>query len=86
MCIKIALIGAGSMGINHLRVLRDFDDEHVRLVGVADTHEVNLKRAVNRCPFAGQTRTARSRFGDRRGQSYLRLALVPARLCVSNGW
>jgi len=53
MCLKIAVIGAGSMGMNHLRVLRDFDEEQVNLVGVADTYESNLKNAVGRFHVAG---------------------------------
>jgi UDP-N-acetylglucosamine 3-dehydrogenase len=34
MRLKIGVVGAGSMGMNHLRVLRDFHNEHVQLVGV----------------------------------------------------
>ncbi len=36
MPIKVAVAGAGSMGSNHLRVLSDFDEQRVRLVGVAE--------------------------------------------------
>ena len=36
MQLKVGVVGAGSMGMNHLRVLRDFDEKQVQLVGVAD--------------------------------------------------
>ncbi|HLX57545.1 MAG TPA: Gfo/Idh/MocA family oxidoreductase [Ktedonobacteraceae bacterium] len=55
MRLKIAVIGAGSMGMNHLRVLRDFDEEQVNVVGVADTYEPNLKNAMSRFHVAGYT-------------------------------
>ncbi len=48
MRLKVAVIGAGSMGMNHLRVLTDFDEECVQLVGIADLHEPALKQAMNR--------------------------------------
>jgi UDP-N-acetylglucosamine 3-dehydrogenase len=41
------------MGMNHLRVLRDFDEEQVQLMGVAETYEPNLKMAVSRFHVAG---------------------------------
>lgn len=53
MRIKIAVIGAGAMGMNHLRVLRDFDEEQIQLVGVAETYAPTLKRAMNRFHVAG---------------------------------
>src|SRR5690242_3804233 len=53
MRIKIAVIGAGSMGMNHLRVLSDFDEEQVQLVGVADTFEPSLGNAVSRFHVVG---------------------------------
>ena len=46
MRLKVAVIGAGSMGTNHLRVLRDFGEERIQLVGVAEPHEPTLQRAV----------------------------------------
>jgi UDP-N-acetylglucosamine 3-dehydrogenase len=55
MRLKIAVIGAGSMGMNHLRVLRDFDEEHVDVVGVADTYEPSLKIVVSRFHVPGYT-------------------------------
>jgi UDP-N-acetylglucosamine 3-dehydrogenase len=55
MRVRIAVVGAGSMGMNHLRVLRDFDGERVQLVGVAETDEPTLKRAMNRFHVAGYT-------------------------------
>jgi UDP-N-acetylglucosamine 3-dehydrogenase len=42
------VIGAGSMGTNHLRVLRDFPEDAVQLVGVAEAHEPTLARAMSR--------------------------------------
>jgi UDP-N-acetylglucosamine 3-dehydrogenase len=53
MRLKIAVVGAGSMGMNHLRVLRDFDEEQVQVVGIADTYEPNLRNAVSRFHMAG---------------------------------
>lgn len=53
MRIKVAVIGAGSMGMNHLRVLKDFDEERIQLVGVAETSEQALQRAVHRFHVAG---------------------------------
>ncbi|HYU74053.1 MAG TPA: Gfo/Idh/MocA family oxidoreductase [Ktedonobacteraceae bacterium] len=55
MRLKIAVAGAGSMGMNHLRVLTDFDEERVQLVGVADPHEPALKHAMNRFHVAAYT-------------------------------
>lgn len=55
MPLKVAVVGAGSMGMNHLRVLRDFNEEHVQLVGVAESHEPNLKRAMSRFHVTGYT-------------------------------
>src|SRR5207244_11621259 len=55
MRLKVAVIGAGSMGMNHLRVLRDFNDEQVHLVGVAESYELNLQQAMNRFHVAGYT-------------------------------
>jgi UDP-N-acetylglucosamine 3-dehydrogenase len=53
MPLKVAVVGAGTMGTNHLRVLRDFDEERVQLVGVAETHAPTLARAVSRFHVAG---------------------------------
>jgi len=54
MPLKIAVVGAGSMGKNHLRVLRDdFDEGQVELVGVAEPHEPNLQHAMRRFHVAG---------------------------------
>lgn len=55
MRLKVAVIGAGSMGTNHLRVLRDLDEERIQLVGVAEPHEPTLQRAVSRCHVQGYT-------------------------------
>jgi UDP-N-acetylglucosamine 3-dehydrogenase len=51
--LKIAVVGAGTMGVNHLRVLRDFDQERIQLVGVAEVSEVSLKQAMSRFHVAG---------------------------------
>lgn len=53
MHIKVAVVGAGSMGMNHLRVLRDFDQERFQLVGVAEVAEAPLKQAESRFHVAG---------------------------------
>lgn len=55
MRLKVAVVGAGSMGMNHLRVLKDFDEEHVELVGVAEPHETSLNNAIRRFNVAGYT-------------------------------
>jgi predicted dehydrogenase len=48
MPIKVAVVGAGSMGSNHLRVLSDFDEERVRLVGIAEPSPEMRDKAVKR--------------------------------------
>jgi len=58
MPLKAAVVGAGTMGTNHLRVLQDFDqDAHdeacVQLVGVAERLEPVLARAARRFHVAG---------------------------------
>lgn len=53
MRLDVAVIGAGSMGMNHLRVLRDFSEDQIRLVGVAEPNEPNLRRAVSRFHVEG---------------------------------
>src|SRR5256886_2049572 len=53
MCLKVAVIGSGSMGMNHLRVLKDFNEEQVQIVGVAETYEPSLKQAVGRFHIPG---------------------------------
>src|SRR5579885_501655 len=53
MRVKVAVVGAGAMGMNHLRVLRDFNEDEIELVGVADSLDANLQRAVNRFHVAG---------------------------------
>ncbi len=53
MRLKVAVIGAGSMGTNHLRVLRDFDEELVHIVGVAEPYEPGLKNAMSRIQCSG---------------------------------
>jgi UDP-N-acetylglucosamine 3-dehydrogenase len=55
MRLKVAVIGAGSMGMSHLRVLRDFNEDQVQLVGVSDTSEPALQRAIYRFHVAGYT-------------------------------
>jgi UDP-N-acetylglucosamine 3-dehydrogenase len=53
MQLNVGVVGTGSMGMNHLRVLRDFSEEQVRIVGVADPHEPSLKQAMSRFHVAG---------------------------------
>jgi len=55
MRLNISVVGAGAMGMNHLRVLRDFEEQQVQLVGVAEVYEPALKRAMNRFHVAGYT-------------------------------
>ncbi len=43
--VRIALVGAGVMGTNHLRVLRDFDEGAVSVVGVSERVPEALARA-----------------------------------------
>jgi UDP-N-acetylglucosamine 3-dehydrogenase len=53
MPLRVAVVGAGSMGMNHLRVLRDLEPQDVELVGVAETHAPALEHAVGRLHIAG---------------------------------
>jgi UDP-N-acetylglucosamine 3-dehydrogenase len=55
MQLKVAVVGAGSMGMNHLRVLNDLDGEQVQLVGVAEMQEPALHYAMRRFHLAGYT-------------------------------
>ncbi len=55
MRLKVAVVGAGSMGMNHLRVLSDLDGERVHLVGVAESSEQILRQARDRFHVAGYT-------------------------------
>ncbi len=55
MQIRVGIVGAGSMGMNHLRVLSDFNEDQIRIVGVAETYEPNLKRATSRFHVRGYT-------------------------------
>jgi UDP-N-acetylglucosamine 3-dehydrogenase len=55
MQLKIAVVGAGSMGMNHLRVLNDLADEHIQLVGVAEAYEPTLQYAMRRFHVEGYT-------------------------------
>ena len=55
MHLKVAVVGAGSMGMNHLRVLNDLDGEQIRLVGVAEAQESALQYAMRRFHVAGYT-------------------------------
>jgi predicted dehydrogenase len=51
--LKVAVIGAGTMGMNHLRVLHDSTGPALQLVGVAERDEPTLARAVHRFHVAG---------------------------------
>lgn len=53
MRMRIAVVGAGAMGMNHLRVLRDLADEQVQVVGVADPQAEALHQATSRFNVAG---------------------------------
>lgn len=52
MQLKVAVIGAGSMGMNHLRVLNEYG-EQVALVGVAEPDESARARALTRFQIPG---------------------------------
>lgn len=51
--LKVAVVGAGAMGMNHVRALRDFDEGNIQLVGVADSQVPALAEATRRCHVAG---------------------------------
>ena len=53
MSLRVAVVGAGSMGMNHLRVLHDFGGEQMQLVGVADNNQEQLARAISRFHVEG---------------------------------
>ncbi len=55
MPLNVGVVGAGSMGMNHLRVLSDFPEKQVRLVAVAEASEAILQRATGRFHIAGYT-------------------------------
>jgi len=55
MPLNVGVVGAGSMGMNHLRVLSDFNEKQIRLVGVAEASELVLQRAMSRFHIAGYT-------------------------------
>jgi UDP-N-acetylglucosamine 3-dehydrogenase len=48
MPVKVGVVGAGSMGSNHLRVLSDFDAMRAQLVGIAEPVQAVREKAVNR--------------------------------------
>jgi UDP-N-acetylglucosamine 3-dehydrogenase len=52
MQLRVAVVGAGSMGINHLRVLKELE-EQARLVAVAESNSQALRRAITRFQIAG---------------------------------
>ncbi len=53
MRMKVAVVGAGSMGMNHLRVLRDFSEEQIQLVGVAESFAPSREQAISRFHVPG---------------------------------
>jgi predicted dehydrogenase len=53
MPLKVAVVGAGSMGMNHLRVLKDFPEDQATLVGVAEPMEAPRARAMARFQIPG---------------------------------
>ena len=46
--IRVVVVGAGSMGLNHVRVLKDFGDDVAQLVGVAEADEAARARVASR--------------------------------------
>lgn len=53
MQLKVAVIGAGAMGVNHLRVLKNYNEEQIQLVGVAEVTEPLLNNAINKFHIDG---------------------------------
>jgi len=53
MPLKVGVVGAGSMGMNHLRVLVDFGADQLQLVGVAEASDTTLQRATSRFHIQG---------------------------------
>lgn len=53
MSLKVGVVGAGSMGMNHLRVLVDFGADQLQLVGVAEASNTTLQRATGRFHIPG---------------------------------
>src|SRR5882724_8291891 len=53
MCIKVAVVGAGSMGMNHLRVLHELSEHEVHLVGVAEMLPAVLQHALRHFQIPG---------------------------------
>jgi UDP-N-acetylglucosamine 3-dehydrogenase len=53
MLIKVAVVGAGNMGLNHLRVLQELNDDEVQLVGVAEMLPEALQQATHRFQIPG---------------------------------
>lgn len=52
--LKVAVVGAGSMGMNHLRVLNDLAcEQKIQLVGVAEMQETALQYAMRRFRLEG---------------------------------
>jgi UDP-N-acetylglucosamine 3-dehydrogenase len=48
MSLQVGVVGAGSMGANHLRVLRDLGDDMAQLVAVAEPDDSARERAQRR--------------------------------------
>ncbi len=53
MRLKVGVIGAGSMGMNHLRVLKNFNEDLIQIVGIAEPDESKLQDAVRRFHISG---------------------------------
>jgi predicted dehydrogenase len=53
MPLKVAVVGAGSMGVNHLRVLKDFPEDQLTLVGLAEPVDAARTRAMTRFQVPG---------------------------------
>ncbi|HEY4382985.1 MAG TPA: Gfo/Idh/MocA family oxidoreductase [Ktedonobacteraceae bacterium] len=53
MRIKVAVVGAGNMGMNHLRVLHELGEHQVLLVAVAEMLPALLQRAMQRFHIPG---------------------------------
>jgi len=53
MTLQVGVVGAGSMGANHLRVLRDLGNDAAQLVAVAEPDDTARDRAIHRFGVSG---------------------------------
>ena len=56
---KVAVVGAGAMGMNHLRVLKDFPEDQLAVVAIAEPLESARAARHGTLPAAGLRRLSR---------------------------